>query len=264
MTVKGVDYAWGHPGAKAVKDAGFKFVCRYYSHDSSKNLHLAEAQEMSKAGISIVSIWETTAKRALSGYSGGVEDAKAARAQGNACHMPTNRPIYFAVDWDAQSTRELNAIQNYLNGAASVLGRKNVGLYAGYVPIRSCFNAGVIEYGWQTYAWSNRRWDNRAQLRQYSNDHVLHGVGVDYDEAEDVDYGQWRIGMTNPPPKPPKPKSVPIPKPALAEDGIDGKETWKATQRVLNYRNNAGLNVDGIPGHATIKALQDALNKGKL
>lgn len=263
MGVKGADYAWGNPGVDAINRAGFKFVCRYFSHDSSKNLSPMEAHELTKAGISIVSIWETTAKRALSGYSGGFADATDARHEADACLMPSNRPIFFAVDWDARSLSELNAIKSYLNGATAVLGKGNVGLYGGYVPIKSCFDTGHIKYGWQTYAWSGGRWDNRAQIRQYSNDHTLNGVGIDWDESEDVDYGQWRQGVSTVP-KPTKPTTPPIPKPPLTKDGKGGPLTWKAMQRVLNYRDDAGLNVDGIPGAETITAMQDALNKGKL
>src|SRR5260370_940104 len=40
---------------------GVVFVCRYL-----KNLSLDEAQALSDAGLKIVSIWETTAQRALS------------------------------------------------------------------------------------------------------------------------------------------------------------------------------------------------------
>jgi hypothetical protein len=195
VTIFGIDYAWGRPGPAALQHAGVKFVARYLSHDSGKNLSRAEAELLSDSGISIVVVWETTASRALSGKAGGVADAKDADRQAKACGMPGGRPIYFAVDWDA-STSQQAAINAYLDGAASVLGRDRVGLYAGYGPISRAFSAKKISYGWQTYAWSGGRWDSRAQLQQYSNGHTLNGVGVDYNHAVKADYGQWRVGVS--------------------------------------------------------------------
>ncbi|MFC0038236.1 DUF1906 domain-containing protein [Actinomadura rayongensis] len=194
MSVFGVDYAWGRPGPAALKKAGVRFVCRYLSHDTSgKNLTRAEAEQLSDAGLWLVVVWESTASRALSGRSGGVADARDAARQAAACGMPGDRPIYFAVDFDASSGQQ-STINAYLDGAASVLGRDRVGLYAGYGPMRRAFDAGKITYGWQTYAWSGGKWDARAQLQQYSNDHTINGVGLDYDRAVKSDYGQWRVG----------------------------------------------------------------------
>ncbi|HEX6468072.1 MAG TPA: DUF1906 domain-containing protein [Streptosporangiaceae bacterium] len=189
----GVDYAWGRPGATALKNAGVKFACRYLSHDTTgKNLTAAEAKQLTAAGIWIVVVWESTAKRALSGHAAGVADAKAARQQADACGMPAGRPIYFAVDFDATAAQQA-AINSYLDGAASVLGRGRVGLYAGYYVVKRAFDAKKITWGWQTYAWSGGHWDKRAQIQQYSNDHKINGVGVDYDRSMADDYGQWQV-----------------------------------------------------------------------
>ncbi|MQY08086.1 glycoside hydrolase domain-containing protein [Actinomadura macrotermitis] len=196
MAVFGVDYAWGRPGAAALKRSGVRFACRYLSHDTGgKNLTRAEAAELSAAGIWLVVVWESTASRALSGRAGGAADAREAARQAAACGMPADRPIYFAVDFDATAGQQA-AINAYLDGAASVLGRRRVGLYAGLGPVRRAFDAGKITYGWQTYAWSGGRWDGRAQLQQYSNDHTVNGVDVDYDRAVAADYGQWRVGVS--------------------------------------------------------------------
>lgn len=195
MSIEGVDYAWGRPGVPALLKAGVKFACRYLSTDTSKNLSPAEARELSAAGIWLVVVWETTAQRALAGKAAGVSDATAAAAQAKACGMPDDRPIYFAVDWDASESQQA-AINAYLDGAASVLGVARVGLYGGYWPVKRAFDAKKITYGWQTYAWSGGNWDPRAQLQQYSNDHTINRVGLDYDRAVKDDYGQWRIGAS--------------------------------------------------------------------
>lgn len=196
MAVFGVDYAWGRPGVSALRRAGAKFACRYLSHDTTgKNLTRGEADDLSDAGIWVVVVWESTAQRPLAGRSAGVADARDAAAQAEACGMPGDRPIYFAADWDASASQQ-DEINAYLDGAASVIGRDRVGLYAGYGPTKRAFDAGKIAYGWQTYAWSGGRWDARAQLQQYSNDHTINGVGVDYDRAVKSDYGQWRVGVS--------------------------------------------------------------------
>jgi hypothetical protein len=195
MSVFGVDYSWGRPGAAALRRAGVKFACRYLSHDTTgKNLTLAEARQLSNAGIWLVVVWQTTATRALSGRDGGVADARTARRQADACGMPDGRPIYFAVDFDASAGQQ-STINAYLDGAASVLGRDRVGLYAGYYPMKRAFDAKKITWGWQTYAWSGGRWDGRAHIQQYSNDHRINGAAVDYDRAVKDDYGQWRVGI---------------------------------------------------------------------
>ncbi|MDL4774949.1 MULTISPECIES: glycoside hydrolase domain-containing protein [Thermomonosporaceae] len=196
MAVFGVDYAWGRPGAAALKKAGAKFACRYLSHDTTgKNLTQAEANELSAAGLWLVVVWETSANRALDGRAAGQADARDAAAQATALGMPGDRPIYFAVDFDASAAQQ-SAINAYLDGAASVIGRGRVGVYAGYGPTKRAFDAGKITYGWQTYAWSGGKWDSRAQLQQYSNDHTINGVGVDYNHAVKDDYGQWRVGVS--------------------------------------------------------------------
>jgi hypothetical protein len=189
----GVDYAWGSPGTGALKRAGAVFACRYLSHDTTgKNLTLAEAQALSAAGMWIVVVWEDTADRALVGYTAGAQDARAAAAQAAACGMPDDRPVYFAVDFDA-SAAQTAAINSYLDGTASVLGRHRVGIYAGYEAVRAALDGGHAAWAWQTYAWSSGRWDPRARLHQYSNDHLIGGIDLDYDTSLSGDYGQWHV-----------------------------------------------------------------------
>lgn len=217
----GVDFAWGRPGVPALEHAGVKFCCRYLSHDTTgKNLTRSEADELSRAGLWIAVVWETTADRALGGHAAGVADAQAAGQQARDCGMPADRPVYFAVDWDAGPSDQ-PAIDAYLRGAASVLGTHRVGLYAGYGPIHRAFDNGTITWGWQTYAWSAGQWDHRAQLHQYSNDHIIGGVGLDYDVNMTGDYGQWQVGRS------PGGQPGPTPQPAVQEDGdmgpIEGK-----------------------------------------
>lgn len=185
----GVDYAWGFPGVKALKAAKVGFVCRYLSHDASKNLRANELLALRKAGIDVVVVWEAAASRALAGSKAGAEDAQAAEEQLFALGAPANSPVYFAVDFDATAA-EVPAINAYLQGAASILGKDRVGVYASISVVKAALDAGVCKYAWQTYAWSAGKLEPRAHLYQFSNGHSINGVSVDYDRSLQADFGQ--------------------------------------------------------------------------
>jgi hypothetical protein len=209
MSIFGVDYSTSHPSIAALKAAKVHFVCRYIgSKDytksrSSKWLSPSEYKALKAAGIAVVVVFETTAKRAEGGRAAGVTDAKVAIKELAYCGLPSNTIVYFAVDYD---TTVGPNITGYLQGAASVLGIKRVGVYAGYKVVKACFDKGLITWGWQTYAWSGGKWDKRAHIQQYSNGHKLGGASVDYDRAMTSNYGQSGDSSstlaTRPAPKP--------------------------------------------------------------
>jgi hypothetical protein len=192
ISIPGVDYAWSHPSPTSLKAAGKAFVCRYLATDASKSLTAAEAKALAAVGISSVVVWETTAKRALDGKGAGAADAKAAVAQATACGMPSSRPIYFAVDFDATAGQQ-TAISAYFDGAASVLGLDRVGIYGGYYPVKRTLDAGKATWAWQTVAWSGGKWDVRAVIRQGAQA-TIGGVSCDRNTALTADYGQWTPG----------------------------------------------------------------------
>ncbi len=189
---KGIDYAWSHPSSpQALKNAGYTFVARYLSYDTTgKNLTAGEAQALNGAGIDIVANWEWAADDALNGYNTGVSDAQQAAAEAAQCGMPADRPIYFSVDFDATPGQQ-GAIDSYFDGVASVLGVDRTGAYAGYYVIQRLFDHGKIKWGWQTYAWSGGQWEPRAQLRQIQNGVTVAGSDCDIDESTTSDFGQW-------------------------------------------------------------------------
>lgn len=193
-SIPGVDYAWSHPGGAALKAAGAQFACRYLSPDSSKNLTRTEAADLAAHGVWAVVVWESTAARARAGRAAGVADARTALIQATAAGMPSGRPIYFAVDFDA-TPGDQTLINAYLDGASSVIGRDRVGIYGGYYPVKRALDAGKATWAWQTIAWSGGQWDARAVIRQGAQT-TVNGVSCDLNTATADDYGQWMPGKT--------------------------------------------------------------------
>jgi hypothetical protein len=195
VTVKqGIDYSFARPSPTGIKGAGYQFVARYFDYPAGggKLLSKGEADSLIAAGLDIIITFEDGAQNALSGYNQGVADAKQAASMVGSVGMPADRPIYFAVDFDA-TPGDQTPINAYFDGVASVLGINRTGMYGGYWPLSRAFDAGKIKWGWQTYAWSGGMWDTRAQVRQ-----VLNGITVagdsgccDQDTSEADDFGQW-------------------------------------------------------------------------
>jgi hypothetical protein len=189
----GLDYVSGPPVA-ALKAAGVSFVCRYLSEVNPltqvKLLTPGEAKTLSAAGISIVSNYEWYANRALEGFSSGAADARIALSQHTVCGGPSNRPVYFSVDVDCSGDQ----VATYFKGVASVLGLSRTGAYGSFRVLKYLFDAGLIQWGWQTYAWSYGAWEPRAHIQQYQNGMTVGGASVDYDRSIKSDFGQWRIG----------------------------------------------------------------------
>lgn len=190
----GLDYAGGRPGGAAIRAAGFDFVVRYLTDGGpslpGKLLTPAEADDLRAHGISIVSNWETTATRMLDGYGAGIVDARNGLAQVLRCGGRRDRPIYFSVDFDSTPQDQV-AINAYLDGAATVLGRPNVGVYGGYWSISRALDAGCARWAWQTDAWSGGNVETRRNIHQTLRQQVVGGVVCDVNEAETTDFGQW-------------------------------------------------------------------------
>jgi hypothetical protein len=177
-----------------MKAAGVTFVCRYLSYDTTgKTATPGEVATLRAAGMALVFVWETTASRALAGMGAGQADATAALSQARGLGLPDDRPIFFAVDFDAVPT-EQPKINDYFSGVASVIGLNRTGMYGGYGPVSRAFDAGKIRYGWQTLAWSNGKWDGRAGIQQYAIEQRMSAQDVDFNRSVLDDYGQWTVG----------------------------------------------------------------------
>jgi hypothetical protein len=208
----GVDYAWARPAPSDLAAQGYGFVARYLSYDTTgKDLSAGEAADLTAAGLDLVVVWEWGAQDALQGYGLGVQHAQAADGEAQGVGQPAGRPIYFAVDFDAQPSDQ-GAIDAYFDGVASVIGHDRTGVYAGYGPVSRLFDDGKVAWGWQTYAWSYGQWDPRAQLRQIQNG-IGPGGEMDEDQSMVDDFGQW--GPAGGP-------SGPVQPPSCSVNGVPG------------------------------------------
>lgn len=192
MSTEGVDYSWARPGGAALVAAGKSFACRYlaYGAPSGKFLTAAELADLHFHGVAIVANFESTANRALSGYTAGVSDASDAKTALEALGFPAAAPVYFAVDFNSSAGQQA-AIDQYLKGAASVLGLPRIGVYGSFALMTRCRANRTASYFWQTYAWSLNHVASWAHIYQWQNGQSIAGAAVDFDRAMQGDYGQW-------------------------------------------------------------------------
>lgn len=268
---RGIDYAWhGQIDPQVFLSAGYSFVCRYLSHSPSKDITLEEARTLCQAGIDIVLVWETTAARAKDGYDAGLSDAKEAFAKAGSIGMPSDRPIYFAIDKDFAGPE----VEQYFRGVCDAVKPhlNRVGAYGGITPLTYLANAGLIRYLWQTSAWSEGKWHPRCHLQQFQYGEKICGASCDINRAMAEDFGQWRLGEPagpgeDPGPAPATRRPLKVTSPPMTGDDVRwvqkklcslqlpvvvdgkyGKETRTALRRLQQSR---GLAVDGICGPKT-------------
>jgi hypothetical protein len=191
--IEGVDYSWGRPGGAALVAAGKRFALRYcpYPGDGGKGLSATELAELHACGLSVGIVFESTAGRAKVGAAAGIADATTAKNAMGALGFPSDRPCYFAVDFDMRPNDE-GAVAAYLGGAAKVLGVARVGIYGGLAAVSHAQSGKWASWFWQTYAWSLGHWAPGVHLQQYANGQTVNGAAVDYDRALVEDWGGWK------------------------------------------------------------------------
>jgi hypothetical protein len=174
---------------------GKGFAVRYVGTPSSgKNLTVAEANRLRAADLGLVAVYQTTADFMLQGFGRGVRAAREATSDAARYGLPAGRPIYYALDIDprALTAAQRNAINAFLDGAASVTGRGRVGVYGGWLAIEQLVPENAA-FGWQTYAWSRGAVSGLAHLYQYRNGVTICGGEVDLCRSLKPDYGQWSL-----------------------------------------------------------------------
>lgn len=218
VSIEGVDYSYSRPSAAALKAADKKFAVRYITPPGAGNKGLSQSEfdALRAAGLYVVAVWEGGAGDMKNGKNQGVADAKAALAGLKSINgLNDYLPIYFACDWDA-TPGDQAAINDYLDGAASVISRERVGIYGGYYPVKRARDAGRAAWLWQTYAWSGGNVLDGIHIYQYKNGVMLGGVSVDLNRALNSEYGQHPVNDPRVAPNPaPLPVPAPVPVPSL-------------------------------------------------
>ncbi|NEW05321.1 DUF1906 domain-containing protein [Paenibacillus sp. SYP-B3998] len=168
--------------AAAFAKDGYEFVARYLVPGGAKALTKSEANTISSAGLNILSVFETTASRALGGRSAGLADGDIALQVAKTVGQPSGSCIYFAVDFDATSS-QLSTVIDYMKAASEATPGYTTGVYGSYSVVEAVRAAGACSRFWQTYAWSRGNKSTFLHVYQYLNDVTIHGVGIDYDES---------------------------------------------------------------------------------
>jgi hypothetical protein len=191
--VQGVDYSFDPPNLDRLRASGIDFVIRYIGPSfSAKHVTRGEADAILARGMALGLCYQTTERFMLGGFGAGVAAGEVAAARTAALGQPGDRPIYFALDSDPRGLGggSIEAVRQFLAGAAVVLGRHRVGIYGGFRAIE-IFCPDDAPFGWQTYAWSDGLWSAKAQVRQVANNVAFAGGLVDFDVSIADDFGQW-------------------------------------------------------------------------
>ncbi|MCL6456428.1 MAG: DUF1906 domain-containing protein [Gorillibacterium sp.] len=180
--------------ARQFRVDGYEFVCRYLVPSGWKRLTRIEADELSAAGMQIVSVYETTANRALGGRDAGLVDGTIAARVATAVGQPVGSRIYFAVDFDA-TPKQMPTVINYIKAVSETAANFVTGVYGSAAVIEAVMAAKACSGFWQTYAWSKGRKVVGIQIYQYDNGpsglgRTVHDVNVDLDIASG-DVGWW-------------------------------------------------------------------------
>lgn len=182
------------PHVHAIKDAGYTFVCRYYSHSHWKNLSRPEALALSAERIYIVAVWESAGDHAAYfSYVQGIHDGNSAYSFGRAIGQPPDTPIYFAVDYDADVIPDNQAIYGvwaYFRGVRESMSRQvagtqyGIGVYGSGSVCKTLHEGGMVSFTWLANA---RRWRGSSAYKDWSikqgKGGTVAGMSVDLDES---------------------------------------------------------------------------------
>lgn len=136
--------------AQALRQQGYDFVMRYYSHNTAKNLGAGEARALAAAGLRLGTVWESAGTHA--GYfsrAQGQSDGTAALALARAVGQPPGSSIYFAVDYDPSQADVDGPVADYFAGVASTLGSGfRLGVYGSGMCCGSLLDHGQADCSW--------------------------------------------------------------------------------------------------------------------
>ena len=181
--------------ADAAVAAGAGFVCRYL-----KNLTLGEAKALSAAGLKIVSIFESTAERALQGADAGTRDGATAFNQAADLGQPYLSAIYTTADFDDAAADDATVIAYFTAFKARLGEYYKHGVYANGATCQAALDAGIADFTWLAGGMGMRgsrefKASGKATMVQDVGDKagLDLGIDVDSDTAMSEDFGGWSL-----------------------------------------------------------------------
>ncbi len=254
---KALDAAYPGWTVAELKAAGIEAVGRYLGY-GGKVIGAAEYHELVAAGIGVFLVWETSGKSWTGGYSAGVTEGRAARAQARALGHPDECTIYQAVDEGVEPTSTLADYQRGFNDGGNaaphvqgVYGDVHVGEYL--------LGLNLVSKFWETNArgWPGDAIDDPRAVMVQRFAQSVPGVSGSYDvdDVFAVDFGQNPRPHVAPPPAPPKP----IPPITTNHPGVTMKTTRVVTAP-LDANGDGTVDVPGVKYTDRIAATVDGLH----
>lgn len=198
-----LDYAAGVLPAEEIRAAGAAGAIRYVSDRRpgadwmlGKPMQLAEAQELSRNGLKVVSCYQYGKQATadwLGGQDAGVEHATRGRQLHAEAGGPDDAPIYASIDDNPSFEQYREQVAPYLRGWESVIGHERTGVYANSKTIEWAVQDGLGRWYWQhNYGSPGGVAHPVANLHQVEIDSRKVGnVGVDINQILKPQFGQW-------------------------------------------------------------------------
>jgi hypothetical protein len=255
--------------AKKAYSEGARFVPLYLHNDLTVDILIAH-----EAGLGIALIWETAARRSLSGAEGGAQDGKAAQQAVDALNAPSGTAVVVTDDGDTTALEQpdvlayMRAFRECLTAPIHLIG------YANGAVCLAALEVGIIDEAWLLGGDGTRGYDDAVNSGKMT---IIQAVGdqaglylsiaIDSDEASILPAGLWMpdgsvSGSTTPTPIPP-PAPQPKPQPAtptLGETlqfGSEGPDVVVLQKRLMALGYNIGPDgADGFWGSDTQHAVQ--------
>jgi hypothetical protein len=194
----GVDYSMTKVDWPAffrqLKASGRDFIGRYLPWRGAawRQVTKAELEAATAAGVDLFFWFEDSDNHfsARNGFTQGEADAQEALRALERLGVPSDTPVYYAVDFPALDGSEIDA---YFRGINSVVPVSQVGVYGNYTTIDWVHKNGLATYFCQSNAWSQPQgWHPAAQMRQDVTSLTIGGVHCDRLTVTTDDFGQCR------------------------------------------------------------------------
>ncbi|WP_313673640.1 DUF1906 domain-containing protein [Mycolicibacterium sp.] len=197
------DYSAGVLSAADIKAAGGVGAIRYVSDRRpgaswmlGKPMQLAEAEELTEAGLKIVSNYQFGKQDTadwLGGQAAGIKHAQRGLELHTAAGGPATAPIYASIDDNPSFDQYKQQVAPYLRAWEEVLGKARVGVYGNSKTIEWLLQDGIGSWFWQ-HNWGTPRGfvHPAAHLHQFEIDaRKVADVGVDLNNILKPQFGQW-------------------------------------------------------------------------